>query len=189
MKTRHKPSQTNPPGAIFFDRDGTIIEDRGYLKDPDEIILLPGAVDALRRLGKRYPLFVVSNQSGVARGIITLEDVHRVNTRLEDILAAEGIHIIAWYICPHLHSDNCQCIKPNPYFLLKAASEHGISLAHSFTIGDHPHDVYTGVNSGGKGLFLLTGHGEGHRHELPEWVPVFDGIADAAHWILHGRKE
>lgn len=175
--------------AIFLDRDGTIIEDRGHLKNPEEVVLLPGAIEALRRLGRRYLLFVISNQSGVARGEITLDDVYRVNAHLEDMLLQNGISIRAWYVCPHLRSENCHCIKPNPYFLLKASREFGISLPDSFSIGDHPHDVHAGVNAGGRGLFVLTGHGSRHSHELPPGAPIFEGIGDAAAWILGERQK
>ena len=182
-----KPAES-PRGAVFLDRDGTIIEDRGHLSDPEEVHLLPNTVEALQNLQEQYLLFVVSNQSGVAKGLITLDDVQRINQHLADLLMQNGIFIKEWYVCPHSRPDNCECIKPNPYFLHRAADQYGISLPHSFVIGDHPHDVITADNAGATGLYVRTGHGSHHLDELSAGQLVFEDIGEAAGWILRNSS-
>ncbi len=170
--------------AVFLDRDGTIIEDRGHLARPEDAAFYPDTFSALRRLQERFALFIVTNQNGVAKGIVTIEDVERVNAHVVDRLAAEGIAVRAVYTCPHQRSDGCPCIKPKPFFLLRAAAEHGIDLGASWSVGDHPSDVELVRGSGGRGVFVLTGHGIKHRAEISPDVPVAPGIAEAAGVIL-----
>lgn len=170
--------------AMFLDRDGTVIEDRGILAEPSDVVFYPDTVDALKRLQDHFLLFLVTNQPGVARGIITLEHVDRVNARILSHLAEHGITITAVYVCPHQRSDGCSCIKPNSYFLHKAAEEHGVDLRRSFTVGDHPHDVELARAVGARGVYVRTGHGEKHLPELPDGEIVASGIGEAADWIL-----
>lgn len=170
--------------AVFLDRDGTLIEDRGHLADPADVILYPGAVEALLGLQQHFRLFIVTNQSGVAKGLIGPEDVARVNRFLLDRLAASGVRIARVYVCPHQRSDNCPCIKPKPYFLEQAAAEFGLDLARSFSVGDHPHDVELARNVGGQGIYVSTGHGMKHLGELKGGAVIVAGIAEAADWIL-----
>jgi histidinol-phosphate phosphatase family protein len=170
--------------AVFLDRDGTVIEDRGHLAEPSEVVLYPDTVQALQRLQERFLLFLVTNQSGVARGLITLKDVERVNARVLAELAAHGITITAVYVCPHQRSDGCICIKPHPHFLRRAAAEHGVDLSRSFTVGDHPHDVELAESVGARGVYVRTGHGQKHLGELSGDVVVLAGIGEAADWIL-----
>ena len=174
--------------AVFLDRDGTIIEDRGYLKDPSQVVFFDDTASSLRKLSEFFDLFIVTNQSGVSQGIISLEDVRRVNSYIESTLNKQGIRFADIYVCPHDHSDACDCIKPKPYFMYKAAREHGIDLAHSFAIGDHPHDVVFAENVGATGIFVLSGHGEKHRDEIPATAPVASGILDAVEMIIKMRK-
>jgi D-glycero-D-manno-heptose 1,7-bisphosphate phosphatase len=169
---------------VFLDRDGTVIEDRGVLAEPSDVVFFPDTADALRRLQDRFLLFLVTNQPGVARGAITLNDVDRVNARIVSYLAEHGVTITAVYVCPHERSDGCLCIKPNPYFLHKAAAEHGVDLPRSFTIGDHPHDVEFAQSVGARGVYVRTGHGEKHLPELPAGEVVVSGIGEAVNWIL-----
>ena len=170
--------------AVFLDRDGTLIEERGHLADPSEVVFYPDAVEALRRLQEHFLLFLVTNQPWVARGILTLEDVNRVNARVVSHLATHGVTITAVYVCPHERSDGCSCIKPNPYFLHKAAAEHGVDLRRSFTVGDHPHDVEFARSVGARGIYVRTGHGSKHLGELRADEIVVAGIGEAADWIL-----
>ena len=170
--------------AIFLDRDGTLIEDTGTLGDPAQVCLFSDTVSALRALQDRFVFFVVTNQSCVARGEISMDDVLRVNAHLAALLENDGIYIERWYICPHERADDCDCIKPNATFLTQAAREFGIDLARSFVIGDHPHDALTGAEEGVRGVYVLTGHGARHLEQLPSGIPVCEGIADAAKWIL-----
>jgi histidinol-phosphate phosphatase family protein len=170
--------------AVFLDRDGTLIEDRGHLAEPSEVAFYPDAMEALKRLQERFLLFLVTNQSGVARGLITLEDVNRVNARVVSHVAGHGITITDVYVCPHQRSDGCSCIKPNPRFLYQAAAEHGVDLQRSFTIGDHPHDVELARAAGARGIYVRTGHGSKHLAELRASEIVVAGIGEAADWIL-----
>ncbi len=171
------------PG-VFLDRDGTIIEDRGHIRDTSDVVLYKGAVQALGKLQEHFRLFIVTNQTGVAKGEITIEDVDRINSYLTSLLAESGIAIVQTYVCPHARGDGCKCIKPKPWFLNKAAKDHGIDLKRSFAIGDHPHDVELAANAGAKGIYLLCGHGRKHRRELDMKVPIVPGIQQAAELIL-----
>jgi len=170
--------------AVFLDRDGTLIEDRGHLTHPSEVVFYPDTVNALTRLQERFLLFVVTNQPWVARGILTAEDVDRVNAQVVSHLAEHGVVITAVYVCPHERSDGCSCIKPKPYFLHQAAAAYGVDLRKSFTVGDHPHDVDLARSVGARGVYVRTGHGRHHVAELRADDIVTAGIAEAADWIL-----
>ncbi len=172
--------------AVFLDRDGTIIEDRGHLSRSSQVIFFPETVSALRRLNEHFALFIVTNQSGIAKGLLTPADVGRVNGHVVAHLAEWGIRIVDTYVCPHNSSDGCECIKPKPYFLRKAEKEHGIDLSRSFAVGDHPHDVAFAENAGARGIYVLSGHGMKHRQELWEGVRIAAGIEEAADIICQG---
>lgn len=169
--------------AIFFDRDGTLIEDVGILREPAQICLFPDTIEALYSLGNRYQLFVVSNQPGISRGDISLHEVEGINLVLDDIFRKNGIHIREWFVCPHTRSDQCKCIKPNSFFLKQAAEKYHLDLTSSFFIGDHPHDVLTGDELGVIGLYLLTGHGIRHLGEVPADRLVFHSLSHMVRWI------
>lgn len=168
------------PKAVFLDRDGTIIEDRGHLHDPAQVVFFPDAVEALSRLQREFLLFIVTNQPGIAEGILTRQEVESVNAHVFARLAEAGIPITDVYVCPHRRQDGCHCIKPNPYFLNKAAAQYQVDLGESFTIGDHPHDVELACKAGAQGIYVLTGHGVKHRPELPSDVVIVSGISAAA---------
>ncbi len=170
--------------AVFLDRDGTLIEDRGHLRSPDEAVFFPDTVPALRALQARFLLFVVTHQPGVGLGVIAREDVARVNEGVFGRLREAGIAIVAVYCCPHRRDEGCLCIKPRPFFLHQAARGHGLDLRRSFVVGDHPHDVALAANAGASGIYVLTGHGAKHRGELDPAVPVVSGIREAAERIL-----
>lgn len=169
--------------AIFLDRDGTLIEDRGYLSRPEEVRFFPWTVEALKKLQENFLLFIVTNQSGIAKGFHAEAEVKEVNRFVMDWLRDYGVHISRTYTCPHNRTDHCNCIKPLPFFAMEAAQNFNINLKHSFAIGDHPHDVTFGEQFGGTGLYVLTGHGEKHRNELEGAVPVFNNVLEAADWI------
>lgn len=179
---RNTKAESSP--AVFLDRDGTIIEDRGDLSDPSQVVFFGDTVQSLRSLAERFLLFVVTNQSGVAKGTITLQDVDRVNAHVASYLEQHGVRIAASYVCPHERVAGCRCIKPNPYFLKKAEHDFGVDLTRSFVIGDHPHDVEFAMRAGATGIYVLSGHGMKHQAELPPHVPVTDGIREATEQIL-----
>jgi len=174
----------HPRPAVFLDRDGTMIEDRGDLSDVGQVVFFKDAVPALRCLADHFALFIVTNQSGVAKGLITMEDVRHVNDYVEEFLAGHGIPITKTYVCPHERSSGCRCIKPNPHFLKEAELDFAIDLRASFVIGDHPHDVELAARVGAIGIYVLSGHGMKHRRALSMQTIVTNGIGEAAGQIL-----
>lgn len=170
--------------AVFLDRDGTLIEDRGHLRDPSEVIFFPETAGALRRLGERYALFLITNQRGIAEGRITTEDCARVNRHVVEVLRGAAVVIREVYVCPHRREEGCACIKPKPHFPRLAAAQYGLDLTRSYAVGDHPHDAELGVAMGGQGIYVLTGHGQKHRGELAIPCPVVADIRAATDWIL-----
>lgn len=180
---KNKIEMNDAKPALFLDRDGTLIHDRGYLRNPDEVHFYEQAAPALKKIQDHFLLFIVTNQSGISRGVQTKQEVAKVNEFVVDQLENQGVHIQALYSCPHQREDNCKCMKPNPTFAIQAANEHGVCLEKSFSIGDHPHDIEFGRQFGGTGLYLLTGHGNKHRHELTGKELVFENIKVAINWI------
>jgi D-glycero-D-manno-heptose 1,7-bisphosphate phosphatase len=153
---------------VFLDRDGTVINDRGYLADPSGVELVDGAAPALRSLHDGGVLLVlVSNQSGIARGLIRREDHARVHARLEQVLSAEGVVLDAYYYCEHGPDDDCECRKPRPGMLRTAAREHGIDLAASFMVGDKRSDVAAGHAAGCTSVLFGTDAGDLAARDWP----------------------
>lgn len=146
-----------PRPAVFFDRDGTIVHDAEYLRDPAGLRLLPGAASAIARLNAAgTPVIVVTNQSGIARGLLTRRDYDSVHARLEELLAAEGAHVDAAYVCPH-HPDfsgPCECRKPGTLLYRQAAADLGLDLAASTYVGDRWRDVAAALDFGGRGILV-----------------------------------
>jgi D-glycero-D-manno-heptose 1,7-bisphosphate phosphatase len=148
------------------------------------VVFFPETAEALESLTEHFQLFIVTHQPGVAKGVISLDNVMKVNTHIMTILAEAGIRIVDVYCCPHSPSEDCPCIKPKPYFLWKAARDYSVDLHRSFVIGDHPNDVELARNAGAWGIYVLTGHGAKHREELSTETVVVPGILEAAKWIL-----
>ena len=143
--------------AAFLDRDGTLIVDRDYPSRPEEVVLLPGAAEAVRRLNAAgVATVVVTNQSGIARGLVTEEQYRRVAARAEELLAAEGARIDATYYCPHLPevTGPCECRKPGTLLYRQAAAALGLALERSAFIGDRWRDVEPGLVLGGRGILV-----------------------------------
>ena len=172
--------------AVFLDRDGTINEDAGYICTLDELKFIPRAFDAMRMLQEKHDLFIVTNQSGVARGFFTEEDLVKFQNEFDKILKDEGINIKKTYYCPHLKEDGCKCYKPSTFFMNEAEKEFNIDLNKSFVIGDHPHDIEMAHEAGASSVYLLTGHGQKHKPELEDIKQpnlIADSIYEAAVWI------
>jgi D,D-heptose 1,7-bisphosphate phosphatase len=153
-------------GAVFLDRDGTINEDPGYLGNPDEVKLLDFAGKGLAVLKSelKFKLIVISNQSGVARGLIKKEDVELVNKKINDLLLDEKVQIDSFYYCPFhpefSSQEESSCRKPSPELVFKAASENNIDLSQSYFVGDSVSDIECGFNAGLKTILVLTGTGK-----------------------------
>lgn len=166
----------------FLDRDGTIIREEQYLRDPERVALETGAAEGLRRLSATgYRLVVVSNQSGVARNLLTEADVVAVNARLAALLANEGVSIASWHHCPHHPNEGCDCRKPAQGLFRAAESLYPVDWARSIMVGDKPSDVEAGLALGMKAALVTTGHG--HRHvswACTAGVPVAGGLDDIA---------
>lgn len=145
---------------VLLDRDGTVIVEKNYLSNPDDVELLPGAAEGLRRLGEEgYGLILVTNQSGIGRGMLTENDVKQVNKRLQQLLEASGVALDAVYMCPHAPQDNCDCRKPLPKMAQDAARQFGFVLQNSWVIGDKPADVALARNIGARSILVRTGYG------------------------------
>ena len=148
--------------AVFLDRDGTLIEDPGYLNDPDQVRLLPGVSEGLAALHRAgFLLIVVTNQSGIARGRITLEQYHAVAAKVAALTAQGGAPLTAQYFCPHLPeiSGACDCRKPGLLLFQRAIQEWDIDPARSWWVGDRDRDVLPAEKLGGTGILL------GHESE------------------------
>ncbi len=179
--------------AAFIDKDGTLVVDVPFNVDPERIALAPDAAEGLRALAAAgFRLFVVSNQSGVARGRFGEDALPAVERHLREVLTAEGIAIEGFYWCPH-HPDGvrpryampCTCRKPEPGMLLRAAAEHDLDLSRSWAIGDILDDVEAGRRAGCHTVLVDNG-GETEWLMAPWRVPdhVASDLADAAQWIV-----
>lgn len=179
--------------AAFLDRDGTILVDKPYLSDPAQVELLPGTVEALQLLqSKGFRLVLASNQSGVARGFFTEEDVAAVHRRMLELLGPT-VQIEKIYYCPHLpeglrpeYAISCECRKPEPGMLLRAERELGIDLSQSVVIGDSLRDLLAGRKVGAKTVLVLTGQGAEFVRTFgppPEADRVVPNLLEAARWL------
>lgn len=178
--------------AVFLDRDGTIIADVGYLRDPEQVRLLSGAAQAIRRLNENgWLAVVVTNQSGIARGLLTEEDYRRTERRLDELLAQAGAHVEGHYWCPHLPdvSGHCECRKPGTLLYRQAADRFDIDLGKSWWVGDRARDVVPAAAFGGHGVVLLD---EPATAELPGGIThrvlQAPDLASAVDLILAARS-
>lgn len=172
--------------AVFLDRDGTLIEDVGYLATPDGVRVIPGVPDALRRLaGAGFALVVVSNQSGVGRGLFPLEAVAAVNAEVARRFAAAGVTIDAWHCCPHLPDAGCACRKPGTQLHREAAAALDLDLGASWCIGDRPGDVDAARALAARAILVCTGEGRHHAEAVhAAGVPVAADLPAAVELVL-----
>lgn len=190
--------------AIFLDRDGVINEEVGYLDHLDKLKVIPCAYEAIKLINESgMKAVVISNQSGVARGMITEEFVKKTNHYLQSILRKRGVYINNFYYCPHHPTEGeepyrqvCDCRKPAPGMFLTAASDLNINLKLSYMIGDRFLDIEAAKKVGVKGILVKTGYGEellqddGPNKQTTEGKPDYlaADILDAVKWILKDRK-
>jgi D-glycero-D-manno-heptose 1,7-bisphosphate phosphatase len=186
--------------AVFLDRDGTINEDVGYLTDLAELHIYPYAPDAIRLLRRAgYAIVVVTNQGGIARGVLSEPLVMRTHREMDERLRRAGALVDAWYFCPH-HPESvvpglstpCECRKPGIGMPRAAAGRLGLDLARSWVVGDHWRDVQMGHGVGARAVLLRTGHGrdqEGARPPGQRVEAICDNLIAAAAFILdHGSR-
>lgn len=152
--------------AIFLDRDGCLNEDIGYAHKVGDFKLLPGVAEGLKKLSKKFIFIIITNQSGIGRGIHTEEDMHNFNKKLITELKKSEIEIKKIYYCPHTPEQLCKCRKPSDKYIKDAKKEFNIDLKNSWAVGDHPHDVEMGIKANCKTVYLLTGHGKKHKDDL-----------------------
>jgi D-glycero-D-manno-heptose 1,7-bisphosphate phosphatase len=166
--------------AAFLDRDGTICEEMGYVNHVDRLQIFPFAAAAIRQLNEaQVPVIVVTNQSGVARDIFPESLVHQVHQKMIAELSAGGARVDAIYFCPHKTEDACECRKPNPGLLERAAGDHALDLSASWVVGDRYADLEMGHAAGARGILVMTGYGRG-EYELhhTRWSRQPDGLAE-----------
>lgn len=175
--------------TVFLDRDGVLNEEVGYLRNPAFIRVLPGVPEALRLLSLRFRLVVVTNQSGIGRGIFTEDDLLTVHQHLADYLASEQVQIEAFYFCPHHHRGmvtkyitKCNCRKPQPGMLQRASVELGLDPASSYIVGDNLTDLQAGSAAGCKALMV----GE-NNSQCPGYATATESLLEAAEIILAGH--
>lgn len=172
----------SPRRAVFADRDGTIIEDHHYIADPARVTLIPGATGALLRLREMgFALVIVTNQSGIGRGLYTLADYHRVAAEVERQLAGAGVVMDGTYFCPDGPGGDpdTTCRKPSPVMYRRAAADLRLETAGSWYIGDKRSDVLPARALGGTGILVRTGHGAREEGRVADGFHVVDDLSAA----------
>jgi D-glycero-D-manno-heptose 1,7-bisphosphate phosphatase len=178
--------------AVFLDRDGTLIAEKNYLHRVAEVEIFPGAAVALKRLADAgFKLIIVTNQSGIGRGMFTLADAEKVNDHLSREFARAGVHFEKIYIAPEAPDQPSRGRKPSPQFLFDARDEFGLDLGRSFIVGDKLIDLECGWNAGvKKSILVRTGYGvkslAGLTDQLARAV-VVDDLPGMSDWILEQK--
>lgn len=183
--------------AVILDRDGTLCHEVHYLRRPDQLRLFDGAAASLRRLQEAgFALVLITNQSGVARGYFSEEELAAIHQALQERLAAAGAGLDAVYYCPHHPSEGfppyrtrCRCRKPGTALLEQAQADLGLDLSRSYAVGDRLHDLEGALRLGCRGILVRTGYGRHEerrlrQHRLP--IEVVDDLVEAARRILEG---
>ncbi len=181
--------------TVFLDRDGTLLEESGYLDRLERLIFFPYSVDAVRLLNRAgFRVVVITNQAGIARGIVKESFVVEAHRHIAERLKAGGAHVDGFYYCPH-HPEavvaefrqSCECRKPGTGMFTRAAAELGVTLEGSFTIGDRWHDIEAGTRVGARGILVRTGYGRTEEASPKPGVQpaaIVDNVMGAVSWIL-----
>ncbi len=187
--------------AVFLDRDGTINVDTGYPSDYGQIEIYPRSYEAVRRLNSAgLPVIVLTNQSGIGRGLLTEENLRLIHENMRASFQQENARLDAFYYCPHYELStiphyrlDCDCRKPNPGLALRAAADFGLDLARSYIVGDKVEDIVLGLNIKASPVLVLTGYGRESLAKLGaigvEPAHVAEDILGAAVWILAREKQ
>jgi len=182
--------------AVFLDRDGTIIEDVGYLNNPAEIKFIPGSIEAIKMLNENgFKVVVITNQSGVARGLIAEDMLQTIDKIIQKKILNGHAHLDRIYYCPHHpeaghypYKQECGCRKPAPGMIQKAQKDLNIDLAKSFMIGDKISDIEAGQRVGMKNILVLSGRGQVEKERIktsPDFIA--QNLKQAAEWILNNQ--
>jgi D-glycero-D-manno-heptose 1,7-bisphosphate phosphatase len=181
--------------AVFLDRDGTLIEEAGYLDRLDRLVFFPYSVDAVRLLNQAgLAVVVITNQAGIARGIVKESFVAEAHRHISERLARGGARVDGYYYCPHhpeavieAYRQQCDCRKPRPGLLTRAAADLNLDLSRSFVVGDRWHDLEAGQGLGARGVLVRTGYGRSEEASPKTNVSpaaVADNLIEAVSWIL-----
>jgi len=178
--------------AVFLDRDGTLLEEGNYVSDIRNVVFFPYTIDAVRLLNDAgFAVVVITNQSGIARGIVKEAFVGEAHRFIDGKLAEGGAHVDGYYYCPHHlegtvaeFSRECECRKPKPGQLLAAAADLGLDLGRSFVIGDRWSDVEAAEAVGARGILVRTGYGTYAEQDSRASAVVVDNLIAAVAWIL-----
>jgi histidinol-phosphate phosphatase family protein len=180
--------------AVFLDRDGTVIFSKNYLSLPKQVRLYsytPDSINKLRTAG--FKVIIVTNQSGVARGMFTERDLQEIHKRFVFLLKKAGTEVDAIYYCPHVDEDFCNCRKPKPGMVLQSAKDLNIDLEKSYTVGDSISDYLLGYNTGGKGILVITGHGKKQKLKIAQEkikpMAVCKTLKEAVSLIIKNAKK
>jgi D-glycero-D-manno-heptose 1,7-bisphosphate phosphatase len=184
-----------PRAAVFLDRDGTLIADIGYLRYPRDVSLFPWTVDAVRALNQAgYPVVVITNQSGIARGLLTEAMLAEVHEHIRALLEAGGARIDAYYYCPHhpagtvaAYTQQCDCRKPGRALIDRASIELSLDAGRSFVVGDKWLDVGAARAVGARAILVRTGYGATEETQPQPGLAadaVVDNLVEAVSWIL-----
>jgi len=179
----------NRQKAVFVDRDGTLIHEKNFVSRLEDVEFVPGSVEAIKMLkGLGYRVVIISNQSGIGRGILTEKIVEEINDFIVNQLKGNDVLVDGLYYCPHSPEDDCSCRKPNLGLIDQASSELNLSLKNSWVIGDKDSDVMLATNMGGRAGLVLTGYGKKELEKIrldsdakPDFVA--DDLLGAALWI------
>ena len=175
--------------AVFLDRDGTVIEEADFLKDPSKVKILPGVIEGMKKLEKAgFGLIMVTNQAGIGMGYLTEKEFFEVDRAVRRLLSKQGVMLDKVYYCPHNFKHNCPCQKPKSHFADKAAEEFGIILKDSFMVGDKTVDTQFGKNAGMKSVIVGSGKKglDGEYRVKPNYLAK--DFLDAAEFIISQAK-
>ena len=174
------------PSAVFLDRDGTILKDVKYISRPEQVELIDGAAEAISRINAvLVPVIVVTNQSGIGRGLFSLADYERVKVRTEELLALSGARIDATYMCPHKPEDGCRCRKPDTLLFEQARADLGIDLSSALFIGDRLRDIEPAARFGARGVLVPAATTPAAEIASAEKsAHVADSLSTALDWFL-----
>ena len=186
--------------AVFLDRDGTLIEEGNYVSHLGQVKLFPYTVDAVRQLNLAgFKVIVVTNQAGIARGIVSETFVAEAHAYLSERLAAGGASVDGYYYCPHHPAGiieglniECECRKPKAGLWRRAAADLGLELSRSFSVGDRWRDILAARAAGTRGVMVRTGFGRAEEHAAPAGVAadaIVDNLAAAVGWILEAAAK
>jgi len=182
------------PDAVFLDRDGTVMEDAHYIKAPEQVRLLPGAARSVRRLNEAgIRVIVVTNQSGIGRGLFTVEDYEAVRAHFESLLREEGAHIDASYYCPHLPDKPLigNCRKPGTLMFEQAISDFKLDPANVAYVGDRWRDVIASKKLGGRGILIESSEttGEDRQRARADDIETAASLSEAVNMLLDGLTD